>query len=638
MRRYVLPALILLTFNAFVLAEARWYGGEKSITFDETFYLSCGLQTVHDRWIDPRIAGEGVAPLPVLLAYVPPLLFAERQERPEPWIGEPEDRELIWWPRLINSLVGGVGVVTVVFVWAYRRRGVLAATFAGGLTAISPSLIAHASLATTDATFALLAMLALAALVHYLRQPSTRRLAVLALATAGAMTAKYSGVFLLPTIGIMLFCGALQASEGVSFWKALRSSVARYLVFLCLMFPMWWGLHLFSFTGPLKNVPIEETPDDSPWVKILGRGPAATKFMDLAHTTLKRPAPIAGVLFQFLHNEAGHPAYLMGQQSKTGWWYYFPAAFAFKSTPAELFVACLLLIALATSIAHPIAAFRRQDIAMQVWLVAIGVFVVMLLTSKIAIGHRYLIVLYPLMALAAADWMFRTLTLKQAVPIGVLLLVMQTISNLAIGPHYLAYFNAASGGPERGGELLVDSNIDWGQDLPALRRVLGSSDRGLTAISYFGTADWRAYGVDADPAGQLPHDTRAYGRLAISVTHLQGVYVPGDDPFRNFRGIKPDVRAGYSIVVFNLNTTRRQAMFAEAVRKLRRGIAHASERNGSDRRHYRRRCGRKSNWVSPPREQGNAKRQLPLLARRAHRVGLNAARRAPRPSEHSRRF
>jgi len=295
--------------------------------------------------------------------------------------------------------------------------------------------------------------------------------------------------------------------------------------------------------------------------------------MDLAHTTLKRPAPIAGVLFQFLHNEAGHPAYLMGRQSQTGWWYYFPAAFAFKSTPAELFVACLLLIALVTALAHPVAAFRQQDVAMQVLFVAAALFVMMLVTSKIAIGHRYLIVLYPLMALAGAEWLTGRLKPKQAFPIGLLLLGLQGISNAAIAPHFLAYFNAASGGPERGGELLIDSNIDWGQDLPALRRVLASSDRGLTAFSYFGTADWRAYGIEADAAGKLPHDTRAYGRLALSVTHLRGVYVPGDDPFREFRGVAPDVRAGYSIAVFNLNTARRQTMFAAAVRELRKDIA-----------------------------------------------------------------
>ena len=34
-------------------------------------------------------------------------------------------------------------------------------------------------------------------------------------------------------------------------------------------------------------------------------------------------------------------------------------------------------------------------------------------------------------------------------------------------PNYIAHFNFALGGPRGGIELLGDSNLDWGQDLPA---------------------------------------------------------------------------------------------------------------------------------------------------------------------------
>ncbi|MDQ3329629.1 MAG: hypothetical protein M3552_03080 [Planctomycetota bacterium] len=355
-----------------------------------------------------------------------------------------------------------------------------------------------------------------------------------------------------------------------------------FLVFLCLMFPLWWGFHLFSFTGPLKNVPVEETPDDSPWVKLLGRGPLATKFMDLAHTTLKRPAPIAGVLFQYLHNEAGHPAHLMGRRSQTGWWYYFPAAFAFKSTPVELLVTLGLIVALVLAVRHPVQAFRHADVTNQVLLVAIGVFVLMLLTSKIAIGHRYLIVLYPLLAIAAAGQLFARLPVRVASLIAACLLCGQAASNAAIAPHFLAYFNAASGGPEHGSELLVDSNLDWGQDLPNLSEALRRLPKANVAISYFGTADWKAYGVAADAIGELAHDPNEYDVLAVSVTHLQGVYVPGDDPFGPFRGFEPFARAGYSMIVYELDTPEKRAAFAAASRHVHAGIA---ERERMERKH-----------------------------------------------------
>ena len=37
-----------------------------------------------------------------------------------------------------------------------------------------------------------------------------------------------------------------------------------------------------------------------------------------------------------------------------------------------------------------------------------------------------------------------------------------------ITPDYLAFFNELAGGPGRGPEYLVDSNIDWGQDVKKL--------------------------------------------------------------------------------------------------------------------------------------------------------------------------
>ncbi len=41
---------------------------------------------------------------------------------------------------------------------------------------------------------------------------------------------------------------------------------------------------------------------------------------------------VLGVLWQVWHNRAGHNAGLLGMYSRTGWWYYFPVAFALKTT------------------------------------------------------------------------------------------------------------------------------------------------------------------------------------------------------------------------------------------------------------------------------------------------------------------
>lgn len=564
-----------------LLVEAAWFRRTNSITVDETFYLSCGLQTVHDGWLDPRLARFGVAPLPVLIDYVIPLASTDGQVRPDPWEPAPGDRALIDGPRLINAILGGVALVALVFAWLYRRRGLAAASFGAGMIALSPTIVAHASVATTDALFAVAGVLALAALACYLPRPTAPRLILVAVAAAVAMSTKYSGLFLLPTIGIMLLAHALIQRSGWSrhaLWPALRSSTQTFLIVLCLLLPVWWGLHLWTFGGPLKASPVEQTPDSSGWVKLFGRSPVATRFMDLAHRRVKLPSPLAGVVYQYSHNQSGHRSYLMGSRSRTGWWYYYPYAFAFKSTPSELILAGGLLVGLAAAVRRPLRSFRETDVSLQVLLVGGVVFTLMVLTSNIAIGHRYLIVLYPVIAIAGTDRLFTWLQPRYAIVAAVGLLSGQAISNATIAPHFLAYFNRPSGGPLHGRELLVDSNLDWGQGLPALRDVLQHRDQAKVAVAYFGTTDLTAYGITADRIDQLSRDADQYELLAVSATDLAGVYADGDNPFRAFRDLTPIAHAGYSILVFELDTPEKRAAFLKAAEEVTLSRAKAKAR------------------------------------------------------------
>ena len=44
------------------------------------------------------------------------------------------------------------------------------------------------------------------------------------------------------------------------------------------------------------------------------------------------------------HNSMGHLSYLLGQQSQTGWWYYFPVVFLVKTPTADLLLFGVLLL------------------------------------------------------------------------------------------------------------------------------------------------------------------------------------------------------------------------------------------------------------------------------------------------------
>src|SRR5262249_21373214 len=119
------------------------------------------------------------------------------------------------------------------------------------------------------------------------------------------------------------------------------------------------------------------------------------------------------------------------------------------------------------------------------------------IASQLNIGHRHILPIYPALFIAcgAAGYLFqkdRSATLASAVAI---LLLWQIGESIAISPNYLAYFNEIAGGPSRGYDRLVDSSLDWGQDLPALKCWIENHATIVHGkalyLAYFGTADPR---------------------------------------------------------------------------------------------------------------------------------------------------
>ena len=134
------------------------------------------------------------------------------------------------------------------------------------------------------------------------------------------------------------------------------------------------------------------------------------------------------------------------------------------------------------------------------------------------------------------------------------------VSVARVHPHYLAYFNEAAGGPANGYRLLVDSSLDWGQDLAGLRDWLSAHGIARAKLSYFGTADPEYHRVPVDllPGYMLPRPrTTIYevvpgDVVAVSATNLQEVYVdPEVRPLMALlRARAPIGQVGYSILVY----------------------------------------------------------------------------------------
>jgi hypothetical protein len=141
---------------------------------------------------------------------------------------------------------------------------------------------------------------------------------------------------------------------------------------------------------------------------------------------------------------------------------------------------------------------------------------------------------------------------------------------LSLYPHYLAYFNELAGGPDGGWRVLVDSNLDWGQDLKGLKRWadLNVPEGERLKLAYLGEAYPTYYGLDFDPLPSWPdrwqhplyHDHYPYdpapGLYAISANLLQGRNLADPETYAWFRDRTPIDKVGYSIFVYEVPARR----------------------------------------------------------------------------------
>lgn len=264
-----------------------------------------------------------------------------------------------------------------------RRWGGAAAVLGLLLCAFSPDVLAHARLVTTDLGAALFIFLAVLACERLAETPGAGRLIVAGLAVGAAFASKFSALVLVP---VLLVLAILLAARG-------RVAPRRVLVALASMAALTvlviWAA--YGFRARFSPDPAVEAGFD--WKRLepeqaLVRAPVAAA---RAAGLLPRPY-LYGFLRFFRHSEA-RPAFLMGRRSEEGFWYFFPASFAFK-TPLPLVV----LLGLGLLVRATPALPRAGPF---VWVPAV-VYALLTLTRGINIGHRHLLPLYPFLFVLAA--------------------------------------------------------------------------------------------------------------------------------------------------------------------------------------------------------------------------------------------
>jgi len=223
----------------------------------------------------------------------------------------------------------------------------------------------------------------------------------------------------------------------------------------------------------------------------------------LFHPSFPVPFPydyLVGLDIQMSISSGGNPfyaVYLMGEHSLKGWWYAYITAVLIK-TPILL----SLLIAI-SGFSLLTKAKQGMDLTttLCLWIPIAGYFLYFSLMTHIQVGYRYLLPIYPL-AIIASVYTFKLpfFTQRRKTVFLSAIILVYTTTTLFSYPNYLSYFNLLIGGPKNGHKFLINSNLDWGQDLPALKRYMEDKRIDKIKLGYFGRVNPRLYGIDYEPA------------------------------------------------------------------------------------------------------------------------------------------
>ena len=527
LQRRGIVALLLLLLGAQLVHMARVC----SSTWDEPHHLYDGynIWTRHDY----RLNAE-VPPLVKLTAALP--LLPMHLQRP-PNQGQSQAMEAFLDGRAFVFGNGGDHVLfparmacmlfTLLLAWLVYAAGremfgTLPALVALGMFVFDPNFLANGALVTTDVGSACCIFAAVFAFYRYAKAPGWTRLAIAGVVFGLALVAKFTGIFVAPMLLLLAACAGIFLLGWVVLWSFYGFRYA----------PAPNGLAL----SPRLTPYLQSLPDL-----------ANTKELELVARFHLLPKAYIWGLANTKKTEWADTSYFFGRVYRHGMWEYFPAAFLIKST-----LPLLLLLALL-----PFLWFRRGDRhgrELVFLLTPVALYVLIVSLSQMDIGARHLLpiysFLYILAGVAAAHALRRNTS--WAIVAGALL-TWQAVTSVRVAPAYMAYGNEAWGGPSQVHRYLSDANVDWGQQLKAVKLYLDRNHITDCWFAYFpdGSIDTSDYGI---PCRRLPTTDNLWwmdlpiqvtpvihGTVLISDGDLEGIEF-GDgslNPYDAFRGRKP---------------------------------------------------------------------------------------------------
>jgi Dolichyl-phosphate-mannose-protein mannosyltransferase len=552
----LLPVLAVI-WHAWLAVSATT---RESMTSDEIAHLTAGhaYNTRGDFRLQPENGNlpQRWAALPLSMARAP-LPPTDRKDWRESDVwdyghaffyeqGLPAD-EYLWAGRAMIALFSAATGL-LIFYWSKSLWGERGAWLSLVLFVFCPNVLAHGALATSDACMMFFFLAAVGAWWRHLQRPGLPGGILSATVFGLAFVAKFSALLLLPIHALIAVCWVAGKTREEGWRRPLLRVIRSGVLHAAAAWAIIWLFYGFRYSAFAPDLAAGATfSHDWDWV-LSGLGALGAVIARFRTWHVLPEAWLHGLAFVVKFSKA-RGAFLNGEYSVFGWVRFFPYAFLVK-TPlpfllllaAGLFAATRRVVELRRTVGAGAVAARLKPLLPLA--VLFGVYWVISLMSHLNIGHRHILPIYPVLFIAAG-WLARWLDRRHfvAAVVIVTLLGWDVVESWRIRPHYLAYFNQLAGGPANGWRHLVDSSLDWGQDLPGLAQWLQKNnsgpDRVPVYLAYFGTGAPEYEGINATMLPTLPEvglaRNRPWTRLGpglycLSATMLQHAYssVRGD--------------------------------------------------------------------------------------------------------------
>jgi len=536
--------------------------------------------------------------------------------------------ELFTQARLVMPIFSVIGGL-VVFFWSKKLYGTGGGLLSLALWILCPNVLAHTRLVTTDMGATSMGVLATFIFWRYLKSPSWASAGLAGLALGLAQLTKFSSIVLYGFWPVLAAIRLSVSSEFRTIGLKILGHAALVVALSVFVIDIGYGFEgvgiplgdyefvCQTFTKPVPpGMRRPHHPD-----RILN-GAYQYRVNRFRGTILDRvPVPLPkhymlgfddqkleaeGVPNKFIvpgiegpegDDIQGYPVYLDGRLSQKSWWYYYLLTMVYKVPEGTW----LLVLGSFAVLAFAKRSSEAWFDEFSVLFVPAFVLLVMSVFTNINLGLRYVLPIFPYLFVSVGKlipWAsgMRRPGRRAAEFVISGSLMLTALSTFLIHPHYIAYFNTISGGPNRGAEHLIDSNIDWGQDLVNLRKWLLKNAPGKpVGLAYFGQIHPRIFhergeGFDwflppvrpgtrdlrDDPIPRQTLDPNASrlqpGLYAVSATLVEGLkwrvyespfqgyglnrwapYSVESNAFSYFKRLRPIAKVGYSIWIYRVS-------------------------------------------------------------------------------------